>query len=127
MISNIFTYEILRFARIFNPDLRQLRIKSTLFTSRHPDFYVLHAVVFLTLIGLWIRLGSFQTLHKCAHGHQRTFWIMITTRPQLNATFSESWRRFLLHTRAWHFTWDHQKARRGIAVSVSWSWSLISV
>jgi len=38
MISDVFVYKNLRFIRIFNPDLRQYRIKSAIFTSRNLDF-----------------------------------------------------------------------------------------
>jgi len=46
MIFNVIFYKNLRFIRIFNPDLRQYRIKFSLFTSRNPDFLHFHAVVF---------------------------------------------------------------------------------
>jgi len=38
MISNVVLHKTLRFIRIFNPDLRQYRIKSALFPSPNPNF-----------------------------------------------------------------------------------------
>jgi len=68
MIFNVILYKNLRFIRIYNLDLRQYRIKFSLFTCRNPDFLHFHDVVFLSaLIGLWKRFVSFRMQHKRAH------------------------------------------------------------
>ena len=41
MIAIVFLYQILGLSGFFNPDLRQYRMKSALFTSGDPDFSAL--------------------------------------------------------------------------------------
>jgi len=50
MIAIVFLYQILGLSGFFNPDLRQYRMKSALFTSGDPDFPHFHAVVFLSAL-----------------------------------------------------------------------------
>jgi len=81
MVSNVFLYKNLRFIRIFNPDLRQYRVKSALFTSRNPDFSALPRCCVLQVHALWERFNSFQMQNKRAHDHQRTFTTGVGTEP----------------------------------------------
>jgi len=74
MISNVFLwFNVFGLSGFFNPDLRQ-------YTFRNPDFSALPRCCVLECTD-WSqeKFGTFQTQHKSAHDHQRTFTVKITT------------------------------------------------
>jgi len=73
-------------------------------------------------IGLSERFANFQTQHKSAHDHQRTFRITITSAATARNIRLIVKTRLFRHTRAWHITLSITiKARRHTTVSVHWS------
>jgi len=86
MISTFFLIKIFGLSGLFNPDLRQYRIKSALFTSHNPDFSA-HPRCCVLKYTDWSleKITSFQTQRKGTHDHQRSL-------EQACATFVFHWR-----------------------------------